>query len=145
MKKWGLMTGDIKTAFLNGDRLTEEQQLFGDPPAEVREELKMKPHEVLRILKTIYGLLQAPRVGYDKLNSVLSQQGWITSRLEPCIWRLYDGSGNLIGLIGCHVDDLLVAGEGVVFEQKIHDLRNAFPFGSWLYAQHESISFVVAK
>lgn len=139
--RWPIWAGDIKTAFLNGNKLPVEKQLFGDPPSEVREELGMKEHEVLRIQKVIYGLLHAPRAWMEKLNSVLRNQGWITSRLEPCIWRLFDGTGSLVGIIGCHVDDLLVSGSGFLFQQKVHELRNSFPFGSWQAAQDEHITF----
>ena len=138
---WPLWAGDIKTAFLNGDKLPPEKQLFGEPPNEVREELGMKPHEVLRIQKVIYGLLHAPRAWMEKLNSVLQSHGWVTSRLEPCIWRLFNESGELQGLIGCHVDDLLVSGKGDLFESRIKELRSAFPFGSWQSAQEEQITF----
>lgn len=107
----------------------------------MREELNMKDHEVLRIQKVIYGLLHAPRVWLEKLNAVLQSQGWVTSRLEPCVWRLFDDNGNLCGLIGCHVDDLLVAGNGTLYDQKVAELRNSFPFGSWQCAQDETITF----
>lgn len=130
-----------KKAFLNGDPLPESEQLFGDPPKEAREIMNMKDEEILRIRKVIYGLLHAPRAWMDKLNSVLSQQGWINSRLESCTWRLFDENNNLCGLIGCHVDDLLVTGHGSLFDEKVRELRSSFPFGSWQAAQRETITF----
>ena len=138
---WPIWAGDIKTAFLNGDPLPESEQLFGDPPKEAREIMNMKDEEILRIRKVIYGLLHAPRAWMDKLNSVLSQQGWINSRLESCTWRLFDENNNLCGLIGCHVDDLLVTGHGSLFDEKVRELRSSFPFGSWQAAQKETITF----
>ena len=77
----------------------------------------------------------------DKLNSVLSNQGWINSRLEPCTWRLFDENNELCGLIGSHVDDLLVTGRGNLFDEKVRELRSSFPFGSWQSAQKETIIF----
>ena len=138
---WPVMAGDIKTAFLNGDVLPEHEHLFGDPPMEAREILGMKQHEILRIKKVIYGLLHAPRAWMDKLAKELDSQGWQRSRLEPCVWRLFDSSGVLVGLLGCHVDDLLVSGSGDYFQERIKVLRQSFPFGSWQHAQSEAISF----
>ena len=136
-------TGDIKTAFLNGDQTEAKRATYAAPPEEAKEMLGMKPNEIFRILKAVYGLLRAPRCWFEKLNSVLISQGWVRSRLEPCIWKLYH-QGKLQGLIGGHVDDLLVCGPedpNSLFQQKVAQLREAFPFGSWKSAKAETISF----
>ena len=46
-------------------------------------------------------------------------------------------------MVGCHVDDLLVAGcqHDRYFQAKVKELRQAFPFGSWKSAMEESINF----
>lgn len=141
MFKWKLFCGDIKTAFLNGDHVPENEQVFGEPPNEVREFMRMDQKHVLRIKKVIYGLLHAPRAWMQKLDSVLQEQGWCRSRLEPCVWRLYDSQDNLTGLIGCHVDDVLVAGEGEYYQERVDLLRKSFPFGSWLSASDQNVTF----
>ena len=137
---WELCCGDVKTAFLNGDQVPPEEQLFGDPPVEAREILGMKDDEVLRIMKVIYGLLNAPRAWMDKLSKVLEEHGWIRSRLEPCVWRLYEQE-KLVGVLGCHVDDLLVGGSGRWYDSRISLLRSSFPFGSWQSAKEECLTF----
>ena len=138
---WKVNIGDIKTAFLNGDQTERSRNIGADPPEDVRRLLGMKPWEIFRILKAVYGLLHAPKVWYDKLAQVLESQGWQRSRLEPCVWRFFDLEKNLIGLIGCHVDDLVCAGEGSLYQKAIGKLRDSFPFGSWRDAQRESILF----
>lgn len=70
MYGWELFAGDIKTAFLNGDKVPVHEQVLGDPPDEVRDILGMKTTDVLRIQKVIYGLLHAPRAWLEKLSSV---------------------------------------------------------------------------
>ena len=139
--RWPVFAGDIKTAFLNGDVLPEHEHLFGDPPAEAKEILGMSQSEVLRIKKVIYGLLNAPRAWLDKLSSVLAAHGWQRSRLEQCVWRLFDSNGQLCGLLGCHVDDIICSGQGMFFEERIQLLKQSFPFGSWQKAQDETITF----
>lgn len=54
---------------------------------------------------------------------------------------MYDADSNLVGLIGCHVDDLLVCGSGKLYDEKIQQLRESFPFGSWLSAKNDSVTF----
>ena len=142
MWHWEVETGDIKTAFLNGDHTEYQREIYAEPPDEVKEMLGMRPHELFRVLKAIYGLLHAPRVWFQKLDSVLCSQGWIRCRLEPCVWKLYQNS-QLCGLIGGHVDDLLVCGSAhdEYFRSKIHELKQSFPFGAWKSAMKESITF----
>ena len=139
--KWRISIGDIKTAFLNGDKTEVEREIFADPPEEVRQMMGMKPHEVWRILKAVYGLLHAPRAWADKLSKELKAHGWIQSKLEPCVFRLYDSQKQLVGLIGTHVDDLVCCGSGELYKQKIHELRESFPFGSWREVSHEPTKF----
>ena len=138
---WSVSAGDIKTAFLNGDKTEASRDVFAEPPEEVKQMLGMKPWEIFRILKAVYGLLHAPREWWKKLACVLEEQGWIRSRLEPCVWRLYDKEGQLCGLIGGHVDDLLCGGNGNEYDSKIAVLRKSFPFGSWKEAKRETITF----
>ena len=57
------------------------------------------------------------------------------------MFRLFDHEGELIGIIGCHVDDLVCAGEGPDYEDMLTRLQESFPFGSWRDAQGEAIMF----
>ena len=137
---WSCYVGDIKTAFLNGDKTEAARQIFAEPPEEVKQMLCLKPHELFRIMKAVYGLLHAPKAWSDKLGKESAKQGWIQSKLEPCVWRLYQ-NGVLQGLIGIHVDDLLCTGAGDYFHNKIQGLRSCFPFGSWKDLQKETVTF----
>ena len=129
--KWQCSLGDIKTAFLNGDKTEAKREIYAEPPEEVKRMLNMKPNELFRILKAVYGLLHAPRAWADKLAKELQAQGWTQSRLEPCVWRLYGDDGKLCGLIGIHVDDILCCGQGAVYDERIYTLKKSFPFGAW--------------
>ena len=79
----------------------------------------MDQTQVLRIQKVIYGMLHAPRAWLEKLGNVLKSHGWYQSRLEPCVWRLYDSNDVLVGLLGAHVDDMLCCGSGSLYEEKV--------------------------
>jgi len=54
---------------------------------------------------------------------------------------LYDSQDNLTGLIGYHVDDVLVAGKGEYYQERVELLRKSFPFGSWLSASEQNVTF----
>ena len=138
--KWRLAIGDIKTAFLNGDPTELERNIYGEPPEDAKEYLGMSKDELFRIRKAIYGLLNAPRKWMEKLSKELRVNGWVQSKLEPCLWRLYE-NGVLCGILGVHVDDVVCSGNGDLFDEKIQHLRSIFPFGSWKCAQDESVVF----
>ena len=137
---WELFLGDIKTAFLNGDETELNRNIYGEPPDDVKEYLGMKSQDLFRIKKAIYGLLNAPRRWFEKLAAELEKGGWLRSKLEPCVWRLFSGD-QLVGLIGVHVDDVVVSGHGEFYQQKVLELRNTFPFGSWKSAMSERVMF----
>ena len=90
--QWETKVGDIKTAFLNGDKTEAVRNIFADPPIEVRQRLNMKENEYLRVLKAIYGLLHAPRAWGEKLATELQKLGWKSSKLEPCVWKFFHTS-----------------------------------------------------
>ena len=137
---WDLSIGDIKTAFLNGDDTEYDREIYGEPPEDAKEMLKMTPQQVCRIRKAIYGLLNAPRQWAEKLAKELRAGGWCQSKLEPCLWRLYS-QNELRGVLGIHVDDIVTSGKGVVYENKVKELRKLFPFGSWKNARNETVTF----
>ena len=60
-----LCSGDIRTAFLQGHASEMQDELYGMPPQEVKDILKMKDTDILRIVKAIYGLLMLLRSGMN--------------------------------------------------------------------------------
>ncbi len=136
-----LGSGDIKTAFLQGSQTELQDQLYGQPPPEVRRMLNMKDHEVLRIVKAVYGLLNAPKQWFVALSQFLIEDGWLQHSLDQCLYKRVDNSGNIVGYIGIHVDDLLCAGTGEEYESSIQRLREKFRFGAWDLAMDKSLVY----
>ena len=60
--------------------------------------------KVLRIIKSIYGIRQAPITFFDKLLSDLLKQGFIQSKPDPCLFMKY----NIICLV--YVGDAFISG-----------------------------------
>ena len=68
---WKIHQMDIKSGFLNGD-LREEVYITQPPGFKVAS----KDYQVLRLVKALYRLKQAPRTWYIKLDKYLSDQSF---------------------------------------------------------------------
>ena len=94
---------DIQTAFLRGSR--QDGRILGmEPPAEMRQLMDLKPWECCELLKSAYGLVNAPLLWYEELRGALIRLNFLVSPLDPCLFVLpkKDGSG-IHGLVGIHV------------------------------------------
>ena len=127
--RWSLRSFDIQTAFLRGSR--QDGRVLGmEPPEEMRQQMELKPWECCELLKSAYGLVNAPLLWYEELKTSLLNLGFVVSPLDPCIFVLPNQKDNSIhGLVGIHVDDGIGAGDAY-FQQCIAKLEQKFPFGS---------------
>ena len=62
---------DVKSAFLNG--VLQEEVYVEQPPGFI---LRGHEHKVLHLVKALYGLWQAPRAWYAKLDESLIRLGF---------------------------------------------------------------------
>lgn len=97
---------DVKGAFLHSEL---NKQVYIHTPFGRKRKSKF-----LRLKKSLYGLKQAPRNWYRMLSEWIKDQGFRESECNPC---LYLGN-NQVSVIYFHVDDLLMAGNVKVFEEK---------------------------
>ena len=101
-----------------------------EPPEEMRQQTELKPWECCELLKSAYGLVNAPLLWYEELKTSLLNIGFVVSPLDPCIFVLPNHRDNSIhGVVGIHVDDGIGAGNAY-FQQCIAKLEQKFPFGS---------------
>jgi hypothetical protein len=68
---WAVHHMDVKSTFLNG--VLQEQVYVEQPPGFV---LRGHENKVLHLVKALYGLRQAPRAWYAKLDSSLIELGF---------------------------------------------------------------------
>lgn len=114
---------DVKTAFLNGD-LREE--LFLEPP------VARTDGKVWLLRKAIYGLKQAGRSWYEKLDNFLTTTlKYVRCAADECLYYLMDC------LIGIYVDDIIFAGSEAQYNSIKQKLSTAFDMtdigiASWL-------------
>jgi len=101
--KWELWQMDVKNAFLQGEL---EDEVYMYPPPGL--EHLVKPGNVLRLKKAIYGLKQSPRAWYNKLSTTLNGRGFRKSELDHTLFTLTTPSGIIAILV--YVDDLIITG-----------------------------------
>lgn len=125
--RWTIGSFDIKTAFLRGKE--DSDRILGiEPPSELRERLRVGHHEVLQLLKGVYGRVDAPYLWFMELKKGLEEIGFVQAPFDPCMYIL-SHQGVTQGAIGVHVDDGLCCGTPM-FHEKIRQLEKKFPFGS---------------
>jgi len=94
---------DVKSAFLNG--VLQEEVYVEQPPGFV---LRGHENKVLHLVKALYGLRQAPRAWYAKLDESLIGLGFRRSASEHAVYLRGTGARRLV--VGVYVDDLIIAG-----------------------------------
>ncbi|CAH9093346.1 unnamed protein product [Cuscuta epithymum] len=117
---WELHQMDVDNAFLHGD-LREEVYMHLPPGYS-----SSSPGKVCRLLRSLYGLRQAPRCWFSKLTTSLRSYGFAQSHADYSLFTKRDGSRILCVLI--YVDDLLITGNDrtMITEFKTY-LASTFP------------------
>ena len=140
---WQVLAGDIQCAFLTGSYLDRDEELFISQP--VTGFPGMKPGQLVRVKKNIFGLATSPREwwedlqdGFRRVKINIGEENYQFDQcpLDPCIFTLRKAddsgfSGTPIGYVGTHVDDLLVVAPGTVSALIKHALSQEFPIDDW--------------
>ena len=116
-KEWRINTIDIKSAFLQGGQL--ERSVYLKPP-KIANSTKM-----WLLHKCVYGLKDASRLWYIRLNDVLLECGMQKMSLDEgvYVWR---SGGAVRGMIVLHVDDIMYCGDSSFKEKIIGKLKETF-------------------
>ena len=121
-----LRPGDISAAFLQGTGITRVLAMSlpkgGIPDAEIQ------PGSLLVAKKSVYGTRDAPRGFWEALHDTLLRNGLQPISLETSAYYLPGEQGQVAGLLGCHVDDLLWAGSEAT-QKAVEAVQAEFKFG----------------
>jgi len=109
---------DVETAFLHGE-LEAEEEIYMECPQGMED----SKNKVLRLKKTIYGLVQAAKAFYKKLTQVLKSIGFEGGIIDPCLLTRKGKKG--IVHIAIYVDDCFCCGDMEEIEQVIEDMKNS--------------------
>ena len=101
---WTVKTTDIKSAFLQGKEL--DRDVYIRPP----KESKAPKHVIWKLKHGLYGLKDGARQFYESVKEELINLGFIQCKLDPAVFYVHKNK-KLIGMICCHVDDFLHAGD----------------------------------
>jgi hypothetical protein len=75
----------------------------------------------------VYGLTAAPLEWYEQVNKVLTEMGFHRCYTDPSIWILIEPSSQtVVGVVGAHVDDFLMGGEGELWKRAMETLMTTF-------------------
>ena len=133
--RWELQLGDIKGAFLEAKPLDARfKPLFAHQPAGGIPGLPKEA--VIEVLGNVYGQNDAPAAWFKEFNTFSQSIGWTQSKLDPCLYTLRQDN-KLVGIMGVHVDDTALGGQGEVFQQAVRKLRERFPYRKWRHKEGE--------
>uniref|UniRef100_A0A803PM38 Integrase catalytic domain-containing protein n=1 Tax=Cannabis sativa TaxID=3483 RepID=A0A803PM38_CANSA len=119
-KEWEVRQLDINNAFLNG-HITED--IYMKQPLGFED--KNKPNHVCKLIKSIYGLRQAPRAWFDKLKATLASWKFKNSKADSSLFFLKTSSYIILVLI--YVDDIIITGNNsAVMQTFINKLNQQF-------------------
>jgi hypothetical protein len=117
--RWSLHHMDVKTTFLNGE--IEEEVYFEQPQL---FEVHSRDTHVCILKKALYGLNQAPRAWYARIDNYLIRIGFSKSRADPNIY--YKVVNNALVILLLYVDDLFLIGEEYFIIQCKKELASQF-------------------
>ena len=103
-------TGDVKCAFIQGDldeqhaddddddnfKIESAQPVsdtFCEPVPELSGKLQLEHHQCIRLLKAVYGLVNAPRRWHHRVATDLRNMRGEESVMETCLWTFRDDNG----------------------------------------------------
>jgi len=117
---WELHQMDVKSAYLNGEL---DVPIYMEQPegyvAAGKEDL------VCVLKKSLYGLKQAGRTWYHKIDVALKRQGFTALEADHCVYSRQ--TGQAVVIIALYVDDLLIAASQLpVLKQFKADLAAQF-------------------
>ncbi|CAH9109373.1 unnamed protein product [Cuscuta epithymum] len=128
-RAWEIHQMDVDNAFLHGD-LNEEVYMHLPPGYTAST-----PGKVCRLLRSLYGLRQAPRCWFSKLTTALISYGFSQSHADYSLFTLKRGSHMLCVLV--YVDDLLITGtsKSMICAFKTH-LAKTFPIKDLVHMKY---------
>jgi hypothetical protein len=101
---------DIETAFLNADA---DKELY----MEVPQGVEASEDEVARLLKAIYGTVQATRAFGQLFAKIVRKIGFKQSSADPCLFIKKDENGIVFVII--YIDDGVFAGHRPAIESMV--------------------------
>lgn len=97
---------DVSTAFLNGKL---KEKVFMSIPEGMKVSNKNK--KVLLLNRAVYGLKQASRTWYERVELFFAHLGYVKCKLEPCLF--IKSQKDILVIIALYVDDFFIFSNNV--------------------------------
>ena len=106
--------------------------MYAEPPHKTRDQLQITREQVLKFETVVYGFRNEPRAWWKRVVRDLTETGWVQHQLDQRTFMFMNGT-ELVGLVGVHVDDFLVAGcdDDPVFSDALSKLKGTFQWRTW--------------
>jgi hypothetical protein len=101
---WNLHQMDVKTTFLNG---AIEEEVYIEKPQGF--EVHSRDTHICRLKKSLYGIKQASRAWYARMDNYLTRLGFSKSHADPKLY--YKVVNNALVILLLYVDDLFITDE----------------------------------
>ena len=124
-ERWDIKTSDVASAFLQGIEI--DRDVFILPPKE-----KRIPGVLWRLLKPVYGLVDASRGWYLALDEEFVKAGCERCTLDPAMYLHFSENNDtktLEGMALTHVDDVLHGGDDEFDNNVMGSVKSSFKFG----------------
>ena len=122
IEKWDAKIVDIDSAFLNGDLEHEIYMTIPEGYAECVEQVE--EDQALKLEKPIYGLVQAARQFFKKIQDSLIQVGFKSSEADPCL--VYKEDQKCVCIMLIYIADMLIVGKREAVNEAIQVLQQSF-------------------
>ncbi|CAE7228738.1 RE1, partial [Symbiodinium sp. CCMP2456] len=108
-RRWQAWLFDVSTAFLSGKQVGRD--LYVRPPGDLPG---LRPGELWQLLRSAYGLAEAPRLWYQRAKELLKEIGFEEIPFAPStfVYRKKQGENDwvVLSVLCLHVDDGLLVG-----------------------------------
>ena len=101
---WPFYQINVKSPFLNG----KLEEVYVEQPQGY--EVPGQEDKVYILKKALYGLNQAPRACYSRIDSYLTRNGFQRSESEPTLYIKANQQGNML-IVFLYVDDMIFIGD----------------------------------
>ena len=144
---WNLAKTDVSTAFLQAKSVDELYiRLPKDLPHEARD-MGYEPEGVYKQERALYGRVDAPRLFTTQFKSALQLHGW--GEVAPSILVKRDVKGEIEGVMGTHVDDLLCGAATPCAELeaigKVYKTGDVYAIRQDVYEVYAGLDIMVGK
>ena len=133
--------GSLSESSLAGDTDDDDCKIESAQPVsdtfceripELSRLLQLEHHQCVRLLKAVYGLVNAPRRWYHRVATHLRNMGGDEYFMEPCLWIFRDAHGVMQALCWVYVDDFMLACSDSPRGKRTFDgIDNLYERGTW--------------